>query len=421
MSTYKTQIFSNLSIPNTKDIKITLEDGLYRPENIIGKIDRITVVVNEDTGVIVAPVFEYLMQRYMEGLTNSSSESLGLRLYFEFLSAVNMEWDVGSDIPQQRPLHQFSLYLESAYKKGEISGSTASAYFDSVVRLYKHHLRFFYPFIGQPLEFKEAIIKKYDNDLLSHLYGRELNFLTATCKPRISSNERERELRPISLDFLSFFLEKLSNHASIELNLIVLTSFLTGLRASEIADLRHDMIRDWNGLSHHDIRVGPQSNHHTKKSINGKVTASRRLLHLLKKYSSSSHFLKRLEKCQESRTPIFLTRSGKMFSQKIISTEFRRFIREYINPLYPDFDHKFHDLRVSFGCYLVKSLLDSGNFSNSEILATAQTAMRHKHLATTEQYLRYWTRTVVQQEIDSYTEEKLSVAFDFLDSQVDRL
>ncbi|OQK25769.1 hypothetical protein XM69_c12008 [Vibrio parahaemolyticus] len=422
MTEYKTQLFTDFEIPDISNIELVLDEDLYRPKSSGIVIKRITTIVEVDTGVIVAPVLQHLVSRHFDGLNNSSSESLGLRLYFDFLSAIGAEWDEGSNIPHERPLHQFSRHLTDIYAQGRISGSTARAYFSSVVRFYKFHIKFDYPFKGIPLEFKETVIKKYDNDSLSHIYEREIRYDTATCTPRIPQKDQRRELRPIPADYLNEFLALVANNASIEMALIIFTSYVTGLRANEIADLRCDMINGWDGVSDNfNILVGPQVGHQTKYMKDGTVTASNRLMKTLKSYGVSDHYLHRLSKYQGDRTHVFLTRSGKPFSQKTISTEFRRFIREWIHPEKSDFDHKFHDIRTSFGCYLAKSLLEKEEYSGAEIMAEVQESMRHKDIATTELYLRYWTRTMMQKDRDAYTEDKLSEAFDVLDAGVDSL
>ena len=48
-------------------------------------IEKLTIVIDEETGFIIPSAFDYLLTRHKEGKYNSSFEARALRLYFDFV------------------------------------------------------------------------------------------------------------------------------------------------------------------------------------------------------------------------------------------------------------------------------------------------------------------------------------------------
>lgn len=378
-------------------------------------IENITVVVDEDTGFIIPSVFDYLLTRYKEGKDNSSFEARALRLYFDFIEMMpGLEWDKGSELNYERPIYQFSKFLENQYGKGEIAGTTANNYFSCVTRFYSHHLKFSYPFKGGvPIEFNETVIKKYDNDLTSHITGLEIRIKSADCKPNISVSKKT-ELVPFSQDEVKLFFNQLSKYGSEELLLMCLLSYSSGMRADEIADLKVDMISRYSNTESFTLRLGPISGHKTKKNNDMPVTVPGKTIAVLLKYNKSKRYLERLKKSNTNRAHVFLNRNGKPYDQKTISTLFSEFIRTRIAHLIKEFNHKFHDLRVSFGVNTMKACIKA-NWERTECLAYTKKQMRHKNLETTQLYLEYWEKSVAIKEQARVNDEILKDVYEMLE------
>lgn len=111
-------------------------------------IPEMTVLINEETFLPVDVVNSYLIHRCLIGKTNSNFECRALRLYFDFLEAIELEWDQGSGYVHERPLSMFGKYLKKAFEDGDISGTTAVNYFNSVSHFYKYYLTEGYEFKG---------------------------------------------------------------------------------------------------------------------------------------------------------------------------------------------------------------------------------------------------------------------------------
>tara|TARA_R110000772_G_scaffold268541_1_gene396026 strand:- start:25811 stop:27076 length:1266 start_codon:yes stop_codon:yes gene_type:complete len=378
-------------------------------------VEELTVVVDEDTGFIIPSVFDYLLTRHKEGRDNSSFESRALRLYFDFIDGVpELNWSAGSSISYERPIYQFSKFLEELYGSGQIAGTTAKNYFSSVVRFYTHHLKFSYPFTkGVPVEYTETIIKKFDNDLTSHISGLEIKIQSADCKPNIPST-KATELIPFTPEEQELFFLSLLKNGSQELLLMCLLAMNSGMRADEIADLRIDMISRYADEDSFKLKLGPLSEHRTKKDSEMPVQVSGRTIAALLRYNKSKRYLKRLAKSTPSRPHVFLNKNGEPYTQKMISTLFNEFMNKYIIPANDEFYHKFHDLRVTFGVDTMKACIDSG-WSKKECLAFTKTQMRHKYLKDTLLYLEHWQSSVALKKQATVNEGILEEVFSALE------
>jgi integrase len=326
-----------------------------------------------------------------------------------------LKWDVGSSLPYERPIYQFSKFIEKQYESGVIAGTTAKNYFSCVVRFYTHHLKFNYPFQGGvPVEYTETIIKKYDNDLTSHITGLEIKVLSADCKPNIGSSKRT-ELIPFNDKEKKLFFSTLVDNGSEELLLICLLAYNSGMRADEIADFRVDMISRYSGQDEFILRLGPVSGHRTKKNSEMPVEVNGRIIALLLRYNKSKRYLNRLKKTKPDRANVFLDKNGKPYTQKMISTLFNEFMRDYIKTIDPDFYHKFHDLRVSFGVIIMKTCIDAG-WKRSESLAYTKKQMRHQKVETTQLYLEYWESSIAIKKQALANEEVLEDVYQMLEN-----
>lgn len=421
---YKTLKIPKLHLPESLQrieldallLEYELEDGtkITRLNPKINKsvLPDITIVVEADTGYIVPSIFNYLMSVRTSGVEDVSFDARALRLYFDFLHSHGLHWDEGDQEENRRPVNRFSEFLTKIYKDGHIASKTAIGYFNAVMRFYKHHLSSAHEFkYSVPVEFKRKVIKKYANDLTSHITGLEIVMDVAKCRPRISTNDKRTELRPILGQEGVVFRQALSQHASYELKLMCVLALTSGLRANEIADLKVDMLDSYANEKVWELALGPPVGHSTKLDSELPVVVSGSMMRKLIAYNKSKRYLNRSKKRKHTRVYVFLTQSGEAYDQKTISTLFRDFVKTHILPILPSFSHKFHDLRATFGVNTMKSCLDKG-LAPSDAIAFTKTQMRHKYLKDTLHYLEYFNQSVAIEAQADANEELLRAVFE---------
>lgn len=259
----------------------------------------------------------------------------------------------------------FSKYIQDSFKKGEMSGSVASGYFNTVVRFYKFYLELGHPFKGgEPISFKTRKIEVNNSNFKNHLIKYMVEVFTADCAPRITANSNNSILNPFSKEHYNFMINQLKKHGTKEFLLMCLLAASTGLRVNEIVDLKCSQINNYNDEDIFNLYVGSQVNHNTKNNKNAIIKVSGEIIKLIQDYHSSSDYIKRLSKLEGDDPFIFISNRGKGYN---------KFMYDYIKPTYPDFQHKFHDLRVYFGVNVMKACLNS-KLSRSEALAYSQLA-----------------------------------------------
>jgi len=385
-------------------------------ENPNPYVNDITVVMEIATGFVIPSVLHYLIERSIAGIEDTSSEARGLRLYFEFLFQNELVWDEGDSMPLNRPLERFSSWLTSLYYDGDIAGTTALAYFHSVCKFYKYYLSKNYPFRKSvPVEFNRKVIQKYNKDLTSHITGLEIVIESAKCRPKISSSAKSTELLPFTPQEKKEFFDKLQKGGSIEFYLICLLSLVTGLRASEIADLRVDMLKGYNSQNLFTLALGPKAGHKTKHKSNQPIQVHGDIIDILQAYNKTHRYIKRLDKFNGKRANIFLNQSGDPFTQHSISTAFNKFLHCHIYTTNDSFNHKFHDIRVTFGVDVLRAALDSG-MSPKRAVSHTKTQMRHKYLEETLKYLEHFDKDDVLEKQAEVNEGLLNEAFEEIGS-----
>lgn len=370
-------------------------------------ISCITVLVNQNTKELIEPVNTYLINRHLMGKANSSFESRGLRLYFDFLEVIDKSWLDGSDEVFNRPISLFSKSLKSSFLRGEIAGTVAINYFNCVVRFYQFHLEKGQKFNGSPISFKTKKIEVNKNDLTNHIAKYSIEVNTVDCTPNIPSTAKSSELKPLTMDHLKLLFKTLKEKSTPEFFLICLIAQSTGLRIGEIADLKLEHISKYDDEPIFNLYVGPQVGHHTKGHQNGVIKVSKTVMNIIKEHTLTSAYLKRLGRFKGEKPYLILNRKAEPYTQEVLSVMFNQFMHQHIKPIDPTFSYKFHDLRATFGVSIMKSCLDS-KMSRSEALAYTQNQMRHKSLETTLHYLEYWTHSVVNEQKSKMQEDLLS-------------
>lgn len=401
-----TKKIKNLAL-NYEDIPILIEKRIgISSLSSSNSISEITILL-KNSSEPVEPANTYLIHRHLTGKENSSFEARGLRLYFDFLEAIDKTWLDGSNEIFNRPISLFSKYLKSSFEKGEISGTVALNYFNSVVRFYQFHLEQGQVFNGTPISFKKRKIEVNTNSLTNHIANYSIEINTADCALKIPSTAKSSELKPLTKNHLKLLLKTLKENSTPEFFLICLIAQSTGLRIGEIADLKLEHISKYDDEPIFNLYVGPQVGHKTKGNQNGVVNVNKIIMSIIKEHTFTSEYLKRLSKFKGDKPFLILNRKGEQYTQEVLSVMFNQHMHQHIKPLDSSFSYKFHDLRATFGVSIMKACLDS-KMSRSEALAYTQKQMRHKSLETTMHYLEYWTNTVINEQKSKMQEDLLS-------------
>src|SRR5579875_604153 len=118
---YATKKIRNLALNyDKKRIEPIEENGIFKLPTT-HQVDELTVLLETEKNEFIEPVNTYLISRHLLGKENSSFEARGLRLYFDFLEAINKSWLDGSDEVFKRPIYLFSKSLKESFEKGEIA------------------------------------------------------------------------------------------------------------------------------------------------------------------------------------------------------------------------------------------------------------------------------------------------------------
>lgn len=404
---YKTKKIKNLQLNYEKFKVDPIEiNGVFKIPNT-HTIEKLTVLIDLNTKKLIEPVNSYLIYRYLVGKENSDFEVRGLRLYFDFLEAINKSWLDGAEEVFNRPISLFSKYLKSTFEKGEIAGTVALGYFNSVIRFYQFHLEQGQKFNSIPISFKKKKIDIHSGSITDHIAKYSVEINTVECMPNIPSTAKSSELKPLTKEHSKLLFKTLKEKSTNEFFLICFVAQTTGLRIAEIADLRLEHISKYDDEPIFNLYVGPQVGHSTKGNQNGVIKVNKTVMDILKEHSMSSEYLKRLVKFKGERPFLFLNRKGNPYNQEILSVMFNQFMHEHIKPIDNTFSYKFHDLRATFGVTIMKACLDS-KMSRSEALAYTQNQMRHKSLETTMHYLEYWTHSIVNEQKGKIQEDILN-------------
>ena len=351
-------------------------------------------------------------------LVDLSSYSRALRLYWSFLEEQNLEWNSFPPIKRLKPTYQFRHHLITLIEDTAIAHSTANHYLSHVVQFYIWAIHDNYLNIENEntapfcLEFID--IKR--NDKLAHL-KKKFTVQTSDLRirvPKVAHTNNVNTMNALSREDLKLVANKLLNE-SIEFRLQCLLGLQCGLRINEISTLTVDAINQAIPLtenkSRYSITIGLDNGVQTKYKKTRKIEISYRLLITLKNYSISERYLKRLKKLKHKQlnviqnlpnhkmrnlersiifTPLFISNYGNPTESKVISARWADF-RKNVRMIDLSFNHKFHDLRCTYGTYRLNDLLQS-NIDTSEALDCIMSWMGHNHEQTTWKYLRYLKR-----------------------------
>lgn len=366
-------------------------------------------------------------------------------VYEEGVDPPRPRWDYMTSITSERITFQYRKHLLDALRNQTgISGNTAKAYINAVVKFYSFHIKNGYYFNNPPFSYEIIKIQlKANATVMSNEVSKYVQ--TTDMRIRVAKSSRNeggviesyrRDLRPLSnqqwKEAEKILLEshqvikKINgrdrmSHLAIEYRLLFLICRYTGMRREEAASLHLGQIElprrqasgDYEKRILH-IGIGDQFGSMTK--TNGVGNKSRvtiipsLLMDMLYTYSRSSRYQTRYQRfvdyCEQKKDTndvgffrsedsvvdgkkfLFLSAKGKPFLLNINQLNNRwNEVRDTVSLLTGHkMEHSIHNLRSTFAVNIFRACLQKVSAERS--LAYVSALLGHEDLKTTMLYLR---------------------------------
>lgn len=372
-------------------------------------------------GYYVKPVnlwFIHLVS--VKGLQDLSSYSRALLRYWKFIEEEELEWDHFPPVKALKPTYLFrNKYLLPMAKSGLLAYSTANTYMSHVVQFYSwaYHEKYI-DITDKHKPFEVEFINIYNSSMLAHLSPKMVVQTTdlRIKVPRDASRNQINALNPLTQNELKMIANMLQ-HESVEFRLMCILSMLSGLRIKEVCSFTLNALE--NAIPTSDIKnrfhvkIGPVTGVLTKFNKTRTIEISNILLSQLLGYSLSERRLQRKDKTKfiSQHEPLFISQRGNYYTSDSMQTLWSKFRKRMQSHYKIHFNHRFHDLRASYGTYRLNSLLET-NLDASEALNLLMGWMGHNHENTTWKYLRYLKREEALKDkismLDSIVHEALT-------------
>lgn len=316
----------------------------------------------------------------------------GLLMYWSFLEANDLEWDKFPVLKSKKPTTLFRGMLIKLFRDGGIARTTAQNYMRSVIRFYSWAIyEGFMPFDKDRMPFQVEWITVKANgkkDILAHASRM---FVVQTTDLRLNlAKESKPSLSPLEQTELSC-LKVLLQEESVEFRLMCYLALNTGLRIMEVITYTEDLVMvPPESMNRVKVRIGPLNGVATKNAKERDIEVPEKLMRILKKYLSSQRRLDRENKGQlegERFKPLFLNRAGRRYSRNSVEKLWSG-LRIKIKKTIPNFNHKFHHLRATYGTYYLAGLLRHG-IQPTTALNILREFLGHEHESTTWKYIAY--------------------------------
>jgi integrase len=348
--------------------------------------------------------------------------------YFSFLEELKMNWDDMPIIARKKPTYLFSKYMKDSVLTGGLARTTATNYLGCVVNFYKFYLSRGYNFSNQPFNYETIKINVSGSH--SYMRGKAIHVDTTDLRLKLPHDSSHggvsRKLIPLSIrewdsiDNLCGIdgkgITNLNNSSvpvniSIESKLAVYLARFSGLRRDEILSLRlmsiykpdsYQMTQKY--LIHTDgILLSPKLGVKTKGDVIRTVEIPTSLMVMLHNYINSNRYITRRKLYEvnypkeSNNPPILLTQKGKFYSSRTINARWGE-IRNRVRDIYPNFNHKFHNLRSTYAVERLKELLNSG-IKEGDALDYMQSVMGHRSRQTLLHYLKFCSNEISGNEV----------------------
>jgi len=354
--------------------------------------------------------------------------SRALYKYWSFLEESNLKWDNFPPVKRLKPTYQFRSYLLTLVKKEDLSPSTANSYINHVKNFYLWAMHEGYLQVSNEKEapFKIEVIQVQNQGTLAHIRPTiSVDSSDLRIKvPKDSQSKNVRPLSPLSRESAAIVASHL-HYASQELSLLILLAIQAGLRIEEASSLTIDALDSATPLagSEHRYEVllsRTKTGVQTKGNKDRRIEVSAELLAVLNDYRISERRLHRANKLYEKiekmhsgelkakqqvnealelcerHEPLFVSEQGNPVTSRSTNVRWSEF-RTLIQKKEPNFKHRFHDLRATYGTFRLHDLLGSG-LAEVECLELLMGWMGHENESTTWKYLKFLKRKEVFKE-----------------------
>lgn len=323
-------------------------------------------------------------------LKQVNTQAQALLHYYSFLRDKQISWDTMPIDLRSRPTYQFRKHIKEACLAGKIARSTAQSYMGVVVNFYSFYLARNYNFDNAP--FRHEVVKV--NREGSHGNMRNSNVLISTTDLRLDLPKKHtianisRRLVPLSDNEWDMVdqIYRLEGSAirksydleyqvpiSIEFKLMIALARYTGIRREEIVSFRAPLIfkpsvAQLNKkylVGTEGVYISPEAGVSTKGSGPRTIDFPSALMLVLHKYVNSKRYIYRREKFEKKHLdeiknpPLFITQSGDFFTGKTLDARWGE-VRNSVQKLNKNFEHKFHNLRSTYAVSRLKSWLERG-------------------------------------------------------------
>ncbi len=432
--------------------QLTLSADVYTDSKITFRNDKVISTpkgknlgslptLYDNDGVFISVVNSYFFDlKAVSKLKDLGSYSRALLKYWSFLEDNNLSWDHFPPIKRLKPTYLFRSHLLTKIQEGRLKQSTANIYINHIKSFYlwAMHERYLHVNNEKEAPFKIEQIRVQNSGILAHICPT-ISVDSSDLRIRVAKDSQTQSVRsmsPLSRESLILLSQHFSQ-ISEEFKLQCLLAIQCGLRIQEVSTLTIETLSAAYPLAEsqhrYELPVGPSIGVATKYGKERHVEISIELLTTLRNYAISERRLMRLNKLNnklmainqgeitltkekrdafkhcERFEPLFISEQGNPVDKRVIGARWID-LRKLIRKQEPSFNHKFHDLRATYGTYRLHDLLEVG-LNEVEAFELLMGWMGHNYESTTWKYLRYLKRKDAFQEkfnlLDSIMHEVL--------------
>lgn len=397
--------------PDTGELLVNFEgDGLC-----IGKLPLLFTEEGDNINVVNNWLI-HLKVNLRKKEVNTQAQAL--LHYFTFLSDINVLWDEMPASLRKRPTYMFRRHLKNIFEKGALARSTANSYLRVVINFYKFYLsrkhNFRYPpFNYEVVSLHRGSTHEYMRSKFIYVDTTDLrlklpNNMSQFGLPRklIPLNRKEWESIELICNVSKIGVSKSKNGdkfvvLSEEFLLAIKLSRYSGLRRNEIITLRnkgiykpdHEQIKRKYLIGADGLLLDPLLGIETKNGTVRQVEILSTLMQELYDYINSSRYIERRKKFeilhpeQKENPPLLINQKGDYYASKTLDARWGE-VRNLVKKKFPNFSHKFHNLRSTYAVERLKELLNAG-MEEGNALDYLQSVMGHKNRETLLGYLKF--------------------------------
>ncbi|WP_412514007.1 tyrosine-type recombinase/integrase [Shewanella indica] len=406
-----------------KQTELTLrEDGTYHCLPTKDSIGSLPTLFSNNGTFLQEPNSYFFYLKVIKKAKDLNPCCRALLKYYQFLEDEQLAWDHFPPIKRLKPTYLFRSYLLKLVKHDELAHSTANTYINQVKNFYLWTIHEGYLRIEREQEapFKMEFVQVKNKGMLAHLRPT-FTVETSDLRIKVPKNSDSKTVRPLSplcrdsLNQLTTCLPLVSE----ELRLQVLLSIDTGLRIKEVSTFTLNALDSAKSIaeSKHrfEILLCPRKTGvQTKFSKPRTIEISSNLLQALNQYRISERRLQRANKLYKKieqlkdkpqstkqekvnvllqskcHEPLFISQQGNPVSSGTIEARWTE-LRAKIKEIDSSFEHRFHDLRATYGTYRLYDLLEA-KIPAGDCMELLMGWMGHNSENVTWKYLRYLKR-----------------------------